>query len=101
MSNKAYQFFLRLGRRTADAEDDIDTSSQEEDKDAPTKVRALPLMQDHLQVLLEMFQSEEPVLRLVRGSSIFEALYIFGDASGLGFGSSWEIGERLGFRYGI
>ena len=101
LSNKAYQFFLRLGRKTSDAEDEVDAATWEDDKEAPSSVKAQPLMKEHLQVLLEMFACKEPVLRLVRGSAIYEALYIFGDASGLGFGSSWELGDQLGYRYGV
>ena len=59
----------------------------------------LPLMLDHVKVLMDMFVSEQPVLLLKRGCSRFEAMYVFGDASGLGFGSSsWVIGERLNYR---
>ena len=40
-------------------------------------------------------------MRLVRGSVILEALYIFGDASGLGFGSSWLSGSDIRYRFGV
>ena len=101
--DKAYKLFLALGRRTNGGGDmdDIDVTASNEDADAPTKVRAQPLMREHVAVLRDMFVSTEPVLRLVRGSAIFEALYIFGDASGLGFGSSWISGKDIKYRFGV
>ena len=33
------------------------------------------------------------------GDAILEVLYIFGDASGLGFGSSWKEGISVGYRF--
>ena len=38
-----------------------------EDKNAPTFVEALPLMREHLTILLAMFVDSEPALKLVRG----------------------------------
>ena len=64
----------------------------------------MPLLQDHILVLADMFSLTQPVLLLKRGSYRFDALYIFGDASGLGFGSSsWPSGKenRLSYRYGV
>ena len=99
LSNRAYQLFMQLGRRS-DEEDHIEYSKQSEDE-APKMVRAVPLMKEHVNVLVETFSSEKPVLRLTRGSSIVETMYIFGDASGLGFGSSWHMNDQINFRYGI
>ena len=99
LSNQAYQLFLQLGRRS-DEEDHFENFKREDDE-APKMVKAVPLMKEHLNILVEMFSSEKPVLRLMRGSSIVEAMYIFGDASGLGFGSSWHMDNQINFRYGI
>ena len=64
-------------------------------------VKAQGLMKEHLHALVDMFSVVEPVLRLVRGSAILEALYIFGDASGLGFGSSWISEKEVKYRFGV
>ena len=60
------------------------------------------LLYDHLNALGKLFGNKEPTLRLIRGASIVEAAYVFGDASGEGFGSSWVNKEgAIGFRFGI
>ena len=41
-----------------------------------------------------------PQLRLIRGLAICYALFGFGDASGGGFGSSWQVKEGTAYRYG-
>ena len=99
LSNQAYSLFLQLGRRSE--EDDYDEGVKRYNDDAPKMVKAVPLMKEHVNILVEMFISGKPVLRLMRGSSIVEAMYIFGDASGLGFGSSWHMENQIHFRYGI
>ena len=71
-------------------------------KRGPEKVRAVPLLFDHLNALRKLFENVEPTLRLIRGASICEAAYVFGDASGEGFGSSWVNKEgAIGFRFGV
>ena len=101
--DKAYTLFLQLDRRSEDRDDstDMDVASTEDDAAAPTHVKAQSLMKEHIAVLMEMFSPKDPVLRLVRGSVILEALYIFGDASGLGFGSSWLSGSDIRYRFGV
>ena len=99
LSHQAYNLFLQLGRRGE--EYDYEESFKRCNDDAPKRVKAVPLMKEHVNILVEMFTSEKPVLRLMRGSSIVEAMYIFGDASGLGFGSSWHMENQINFRYGI
>ena len=104
LSDKAYKIFLQLGRRCEGSDEqmlDMDVASTEEDAAAPHHVRAQPLMKEHIPIIVEMFLPKDPVLRLVRGSAILEALYIFGDASGLGFGSSWLSGAEVKYRFGI
>ncbi|GFH55601.1 hypothetical protein CTEN210_12077 [Chaetoceros tenuissimus] len=46
-------------------------------------------------------ESPTPPLRLIRGESVNKAIYGFGDASGKGFGSSWELNGNVVFRFGI
>ena len=103
ISQKSYQLFLDLGRRLKENEDesDMEVASSEEDVNAPKQVKAKPFLRDHIFVLVEMFSNEEPVLRLVRGSALYEALYIFGDASGPGFGSFWLKGKEISYRFGV
>ena len=79
----------------------MEVASREDDTSAPTLVKAQFLMKEHIAVLMDMFSPKDPVLRLVRGSAILEALYIFGDASGLGFGSSWLSGSDIRYRFGV
>ena len=68
----------------------------------PPFVTASPLMFDQLSALSKLFGSPEPTLRLIRGASIYEAWYVFGDASGEGFGSSWvDKKGSISFRFGI
>ena len=68
---------------------------------SPKQVKAQPLLREHVDVLVDMFTSATPALRLVRGASIYEVLYIFGDASGLGFGSNWLSFDGLRYRFGV
>ena len=102
---KSYKLFLELGRRGDEFDDYNDmykVSTSKSESQAPEKVQAQELMKEHLHILVEMFSAEEPVLRLVRGSSILEVLYIFGDASGLGFGSSWLSNKKeVKYRFGV
>ena len=102
MSEQAYQLFLQLGRRTGTSYDDADLNNVSSMENAPTLIKVVPLMRDHVAILKSIFSSEQPLLLLKRGSSRFEAMYIFGDASDIGFGSSsWTKGDRLNYRYGI
>ena len=40
-------------------------------------------------------------MRLIRGTVTVEVIYIFGDASGSGFGASWIDEDVIGFRLGV
>lgn len=70
-------------------------------RDPPKRVKAVPRMLGDLRALWLLFQLKHPPLRLVRGRCISEALYGFGDASGKGFGASWEEGEKIFYRLGV
>ena len=55
-----------------------------------------------LESLLQIMSSSKPPLRLVRGIKNLTLLYGFGDASGGGFGSSWEDGSGgIKVRFGV
>jgi hypothetical protein len=69
-------------------------------KEAPEQLVPVPRLSNDLKALKELFSSEFPTLRLIRGSSINFAVFSFGDTSGGGFGSSWEIGDDIEFRFG-
>ena len=103
LSFNSYQHYLQLGRRTEVSNDDsMYIPNDDGDEETPETVDTVPLMIDHIKVLMDMFVNDQPVLLLKRGCSRFEAMYVFGDASGLGFGSSsWVVGERLNYRYGV
>ena len=75
--------------------------------DRPDHVSVVPRLHSDLLALTELFEAKLPAHRLVRGSKLNTAKLAFGDASGEGFGSSWERGkkegddeERVGFRFG-
>jgi hypothetical protein len=103
LSNKAFNLFMTQCRRSAEEGRDP-LSSQPSDQDAPIQVQAVPLFKEHLLVLCDMFKSLKPVLRLVRGKNgTIQVGYVFGDASGEGFGASWTraVLDEIGYRFGI
>jgi hypothetical protein len=53
-----------------------------------------------LRVHSQKYQPKPP-LRLVQGPGLAYVLYGFGDASGAGFGSSWESSEGTHYRFGV
>ena len=68
--------------------------------DAPSAIQSVPRLAADLRALKELFSPDHPTLRLIRGLVIRFALFSFGDASGGGFGSSWEIDDKIEFRFG-
>ena len=70
---------------------------------APVKVKSVKDLYLHLMALVELFESDEPTLRLIRGSIIYQVVYVFGDASGEGFGSTYiePTTGAVHFRFGI
>jgi hypothetical protein len=66
----------------------------------PTVVKAVPRLQFDLLALKELFSPVKPTLRLVRGHRINAATFGFGDASGGGFGSSWQSKKGIAYRFG-
>ena len=59
-------------------------------RDMPELVKPVPCFKDDLQALKLLLSKSEPSLHLVRGNKIGVCLVGFGDASGGGFGSSWD-----------
>lgn len=80
-----------LGSRT-EHWSDIKFMLKEEHQDdsAPVFVKGVPRFKQDLEVLSKLLESEVPSKRLIRGTKIWEITYGFGDASGAGFGMSWE-----------
>ena len=83
-------------------------SHQESYDDRPSFLEGAPQLQPDLLVLNSLFEAKTLVHRLVRGDKINSAKIAFGDASGGGFGSSWESSKRskddlvdhVGYRFG-
>ena len=68
---------------------------------APDQVRAARGLEQDLAALDTLFASPIPTLRFIRGTKVYKLIYGFGDASGAGFGGSWEIQGNLKYRYGL
>ena len=91
-----------------DTERDTDKSLDERKRnfkkrhssEAPSKLKSVPRLSNDLRALKELFSPDTPTLRLIRGLIIKFALFSFGDASGGGFGSSWEVDDKIAFRFG-
>jgi hypothetical protein len=73
----------------------------EGDKDAPLRVKAVKRLRMDLNSMLKIMESPTPPLRLIRGPGLAYVLYGFGDASGAGFGLSWESSEGTRYRFGV
>ena len=68
---------------------------------APARVAPVERLHLDIAALCQMFKSETPERRLVRGNSISKINLIFGDASGAGFGSSWQVDDEIHYRFGL
>jgi len=66
----------------------------------PPTVKVAPRLWDDIHALSLLFASESPPRRTIRSTIISEALYMFGDASGSGFGSSLKIGNEIFYLHG-
>jgi len=62
-------------------------------RDKPVNARVVPRFHSDLAALKILFSGDSPPLRLVRGKQISSAICGFGDASGGGFGSSWDTSQ--------
>ena len=66
----------------------------------PKLVKISTRLSRDLTALVRLFDHEKPPKRLVRGNKLKKAQYSFGDASGGGFGSSWESDGKVKYRAG-
>ena len=57
---------------------------------APDRVKPVGRLLADLKALSAIVEPEVPIHRLVRGSKVKKIKIVFGDASGAGFGSTWE-----------
>ena len=70
--------------------------------DAPARVRPVGRLLSDLQALHRILAPTVPIHRLVRGTKIKKIQLVFGDASGSGFGSTWETSNgTIRYRYGL
>jgi hypothetical protein len=88
---------LRLRSEAAEIGDEED--GEEEASDHPL-VHAMPRLRSDVQALLSLMSADKPVLRRTRCRKTSKAYYGFGDASGLGFGATIQIGESIWYEYG-
>ena len=66
-----------------------DLIETEQSPDAPDQVKAVEGLLDDVKALDQLFSSQLPSKRLVRGKKLMRVVYGFGDASGAGFGGTW------------
>jgi hypothetical protein len=77
-----------------------ESDDEDEDLEAPSTVRGVPRLGDDMRALLSLMDSDLPVLRRVRCKKTSKAYYGFGDASGLGFGATIQIKDKIWYEYG-
>ena len=69
-------------------------------QDPPKFVTAVPRFIFDLLALRALMSGSEPPLKRVRCSKTATAIYSFVDASGRGFGSTFQVGKKVYFQYG-
>lgn len=67
---------------------------------APKSVQCVPRFYNDVKALERLFSTPSPPKRPMRLRTNAVAIYQFGDASGVGFGSSLSIGDNLYYRHG-
>ena len=68
---------------------------------APIKVKAVTCLFNQLEAFSLLFRDNKPAPQIIQGLFAVEFLYIFGDASGSGFGASWLEEDAVGFIFGV
>jgi hypothetical protein len=74
--------------------DDVDASAQ-----APATVEAVPRLAEDIRAIQYLMRSEVPALKRVHCGVTGKVYYGFGDASGPGFGASFQFGDELCYEY--
>jgi hypothetical protein len=67
----------------------------------PAMVKPVPRFRSDVEALRTLMVAPEAPIRLIRSKRIQVAIYGFGDASGVGFGSSFQDIKGLLFRHGV
>ncbi len=71
-------------------------------REAPARVRPVNRLLANVKALDMILKPAKPIHRLVRGTKICKIQLVFGDASGAGFGSTWETNHgTIRYRYGL
>ena len=68
-------------------------------RENPLEVKVVPQFFSDLAALKSLFSGGSPPLRLVRGKQISSTIRGFGDASGGGFGGSWDTSQGIAYRF--
>jgi hypothetical protein len=68
--------------------------------DPPKYVQAVPRFLPDLKALRALMEGDKPPLKRARCSKMATAVYSFVDASGRGFGSTFQVGSEVFFQYG-
>jgi hypothetical protein len=89
---------LRL--RAAKAAMLVEDMMTPEDEDVPLVVPAVPRLANDMRAIPQLMASDTPVLRRVRCRKSTKAYFGFGDASGVGFGATIQIGDEIWYEYG-
>ncbi len=66
----------------------------------PLRVKVAPRLHDDILALVHLFSDKEPPKRTIRPNKCAEAMYMVGDASGSGFGSSLMIEHEIYYLHG-
>jgi hypothetical protein len=69
-------------------------------EEPPTFVKAAPRLLSDLLAFRALMSGEKPPLKRARCSKVATAIYSFVDASGRGFGSTFQVGNQVFFQYG-
>ena len=78
----------------------IYVSHDDAENQAPVEVKAVPRLESDIEALQVLTKSREPPLRRVRCRKTTLAYYGFADASGRGFGATFQIGNEIFYEYG-
>jgi hypothetical protein len=77
-----------------------DSDAKVDDPEAPPTVVGVPRLGDDMRAFLSLMDSDLPVLRQVRCKKTSKAYYGFGDTSGLAFGETIQIKDKIWYEYG-
>ena len=86
--------------RDATRREDADEVLEPEVEEAPVLVAAAPRFRADIEALLALTSTPSPPLRRRRCSKTGRFYYGFGDASGRGFGATFQVGDSIHYEYG-